>query len=310
MIVRIRDFGKVRDNLWHLGRVESGIYILQGQKHSMIINGGMSCIVPDILKQMKIFNIDEGRIDKLLILHAHFDHVGIVPFLKRRHPELEIYASARAWEILKTPKAIRTINLFSTLINEKMGVNAEVSSYDLDWRDDVSGITVKEGSSIDLGGLTVSIMETPGHSSCSISAYVPEIKVLFPSDAGGIPYRNEIVPAGNSNYTLFQQNLEKLKHVDADYICADHFGYVTGEEAKSFISKTSDVAKQFRKLMESTYRRTGDVEEAVQHLIDIRYKKRPDYFMSREILTGVYGQMVKHIAAALENAENKHEETS
>jgi len=308
--VRIRDFGKVRDNLWHLGRVESGIYILQGQKHSMIINGGMSCIVPDILKQMKIFNIDEGRIDKLLILHAHFDHVGIVPFLKRRHPELEIYASARAWEILKTPKAIRTINLFSTLINEKMGVNAEVSSYDLDWRDDVSGITVKEGSSIDLGGLTVSIMETPGHSSCSISAYVPEIKVLFPSDAGGIPYRNEIVPAGNSNYTLFQQNLEKLKHVDADYICADHFGYVTGEEAKSFISKTSDVAKQFRKLMESTYRRTGDVEEAVQHLIDIRYKKRPDYFMSREILTGVYGQMVKHIAAALENAENKHEETS
>ena len=308
--MRIRDFGKVRDNLWHLGRVESGIYILQGQKHSMIINGGMSCIVPDILKQMKIFNIDEGRIDKLLILHAHFDHVGIVPFLKRRHPELEIYASARAWEILKTPKAIRTINLFSTLINEKMGVNAEVSSYDLDWRDDVSGITVKEGSSIDLGGLTVSIMETPGHSSCSISAYVPEIKVLFPSDAGGIPYRNEIVPAGNSNYTLFQQNLEKLKHVDADYICADHFGYVTGEEAKSFISKTSDVAKQFRKLMESTYRRTGDVEEAVQHLIDIRYKKRPDYFMSREILTGVYGQMVKHIAAALENAENKHEETS
>jgi glyoxylase-like metal-dependent hydrolase (beta-lactamase superfamily II) len=310
VIVRIRDFGKVRDNLWHLGREESGIYVLQGLEHSMIINGGMSCIVPDILGQMNIFNIDEGRIDKLLILHAHFDHVGIVPFLKRRHPEMEIYASARAWEILTTPKAISTINQFSTLTNEKMGINDELSSYDLDWRDDVSGITVKEGDSIDLGGLTVSIMKTPGHSSCSISAYVPEIKVLFPSDAGGIPYRDEIIPAGNSNYTLYQQSLEKLKVLDADYICADHFGYVIGEETRSFVSKTSDVAKQFRELMESAYRRTGNVDEAVQHLIDIRYKERPDYFMSREILTGVYRQMVKHIAAAQQDAEKKHEETS
>lgn len=308
--MRIRDFGKVRDNLWHLGREESGIYVLQGLEHSMIINGGMSCIVPDILGQMNIFNIDEGRIDKLLILHAHFDHVGIVPFLKRRHPEMEIYASARAWEILTTPKAISTINQFSTLTNEKMGINDELSSYDLDWRDDVSGITVKEGDSIDLGGLTVSIMKTPGHSSCSISAYVPEIKVLFPSDAGGIPYRDEIIPAGNSNYTLYQQSLEKLKVLDADYICADHFGYVIGEETRSFVSKTSDVAKQFRELMESAYRRTGNVDEAVQHLIDIRYKERPDYFMSREILTGVYRQMVKHIAAAQQDAEKKHEETS
>lgn len=301
--MRIRDFGKVRDNLWHLGREESGVYVLQGLDHSMIINGGMSCIVPDILRQMKHFHIDEGRVDKLLILHAHFDHVGIVPFFKRRHPEMEIYASARAWEILTTPKAVNTINLFSTLTNEKMGITDELSFYDLDWRDDISGITVTEGDCVDLGGLTVSIMETPGHSSCSISAYVPEIKVLFPSDAGGIPYGDEIIPAGNSNYTLYQQNLERLKGLDADYICADHFGYIIGEETKLFVSRTSDVAKQFRELMESAYRRTGNVDEAVQHLINIRYKKHPDYFMSREILAGVYGQMVKHIAAALEDVE-------
>lgn len=303
MVVRIRDFGKVRDNLWHLGREESGVYVLQGLDHSMIINGGMSCIVPDILRQMKHFHIDEGRVDKLLILHAHFDHVGIVPFFKRRHPEMEIYASARAWEILTTPKAVNTINLFSTLTNEKMGITDELSFYDLDWRDDISGITVTEGDCVDLGGLTVSIMETPGHSSCSISAYVPEIKVLFPSDAGGIPYGDEIIPAGNSNYTLYQQNLERLKGLDADYICADHFGYIIGEETKLFVSRTSDVAKQFRELMESAYRRMGNVDEAVQHLINIRYKKHPDYFMSREILAGVYGQMVKHIAAALEDVE-------
>ena len=98
--MRIRKPGKVRDRLWFLGRKESGVYFLEGNDESIIINGGMSYIVSDLLRQFKEFGIDEERITKLLILHAHFDHVGMVPFFKRRHPKIDIYASRRGWEIL------------------------------------------------------------------------------------------------------------------------------------------------------------------------------------------------------------------
>ena len=77
--MRVRKAGRVCDNLWYLGREESGIYILEGTDSSMIISGGLNYIVPDILRQLHQFNIDETRIHALLILHSHFDHVTGTP---------------------------------------------------------------------------------------------------------------------------------------------------------------------------------------------------------------------------------------
>jgi glyoxylase-like metal-dependent hydrolase (beta-lactamase superfamily II) len=303
--VRLREAGRVCDNLWYLGKEVSGVYLLEGEHESMIVSGGMSFIVPDLLRQIEAFGIDETRIRKLLILHAHFDHVGIVPFFKRRYPELEIYASARAWQILGMPKAINTINDYSDLTSEALGFKDLMSTYDTKWRDDVSGITVAEGDTIDLGNMKVHIIETPGHSSCSISAYVPDIKALFPSDGGGIPYKNETIPSGNSNYTQFQESLEKLKDLDVDYHCADHLGYIKGDEAETFISETIEAAKKFRTLMERVYGRIGNVEGTVQRLVAVSSSERPDYFLTQEILTGVYRQMVKHIASVMDSAADQ-----
>ena len=137
--MRIRKPGRVKEGLWFLGREETGVYLLEGRQESMIISGGMSYIVPDLLQQMTDFNIDERRITKLLILHSHFDHIGIVPFLKRRLSQTEVYASERAWEILTMEKAIRTINEFSRTVARRMRREEVYSVYDLEWRDDITG---------------------------------------------------------------------------------------------------------------------------------------------------------------------------
>ena len=118
--MRFRKPGKVRERIWFLGREESGVYLLEGNHGSMIVSGGMSYIVSDLLQQFKEFDIDENRVRKLLILHSHFDHVGIVPFFKRRHPEMEVYASERGWEILQMDKATLTINEFGRNVARRM----------------------------------------------------------------------------------------------------------------------------------------------------------------------------------------------
>jgi len=199
--MRIRKPGRVNERILFLGREESGVYLLEGNNSSMIVSGGMSYIVSDLLQQFKEFGIDESRIKKLLILHSHFDHVGIVPFFKRRHPEIEVHASERGWEVLQMDKAVLTINEFSRNVTKRMKKEEVYSTYDLEWRNDVTGKTIREGDRIDLGGLEVSILETPGHSSCCIAAYVHKLKALFPTDGGGIPFDQTIVTSGNSNYT-------------------------------------------------------------------------------------------------------------
>jgi len=298
--MRIRKPGKVQDQIWFLGREESGIYLLEGNAESMIISGGMSYILPDVLQQFKEFSIDERKISKLLILHSHFDHIGVVPFFKRRYPKMEVYASARAWEILQMAKAIETINEFSRNVAKRMGKEGVYSAYDLEWRNDVIGKTVGEGDRIDLGGLNVSILEIPGHSSCTIAAYVAELKTLFPTDGGGIPFSETIVTSGNSNYTKYQKSLERMKDLEVEVYCADHYGYIIGEEAKDFTSKTVEMAKKKRVLMEEVYRSTQDIDEAAKKLVSSFYEENPHYFLSPEIFLDVYRQMVRHIASVID----------
>ena len=298
--MRIRKPGRVREGLWFLGREETGVYLVEGRQESMIISGGMSYIVPDLLQQMTDFKIDERRITKLLVLHSHFDHIGIIPFLKRRLSQTEVYASERAWEILTMEKAIRTINEFSRTVARRMKREDVYSVYDLEWRDDITGNPVHEGDRINLGGVTVSILEIPGHSSCSIAAYVPEWKALFPTDGGGIPFRETIITSGNSNYTRYQESLEKLKALDVDYYCADHYGYLIGEEAGEFVPKTIEMAKIHRAALEEAYRSTGDIDKAAKAMVNFFYDENRSYFLSPEIFLKVYRQMVRHVANAMD----------
>jgi glyoxylase-like metal-dependent hydrolase (beta-lactamase superfamily II) len=298
--MRIRKPGRVGDHIWFLGREESGVYLLEGEDGAMVISGGMSYIVPEILQQFDEFGINEEKISKILILHAHFDHVGVIPFFKRRLPRAEVYGSARAWEILRMGKAVATINEFSRNVAKWMEEEEVYFIYDLEWRDDVTGKTVRQGDQIDLGGFKVSIFEIPGHSSCCIAAYVPELKALFPTDGGGIPFDETIITSGNSNYTKYQEGLEKLKDLEVELYCADHYGYVTGEEAKTFIPKTIEMAKQNRALMEEVYRSTRDIDLAAKQLVSSFYDENPYYFLSPEIFLDVYRQMVRHIANVIE----------
>lgn len=294
--MRHRKAGKVAEGIWYLGREESGLYLLEGSRESMIVSGGMVYLLPEVLRQIEAFGIDGRRVAKVLVLHAHFDHLGVIPWWKRTFPDVEVLASARAWDVLAMPKAIATINAFGRAVTERMGFQEGLEAFDHPWRDDVSGRTVREGDRIDLGGLSVRILDTPGHSSCSISAYLPERKALFASDGGGIPFKDFSIPLGNSNFTQFEESLGKMGALDVENLCADHYGFVTGEEAGGFIGLTLKEARTLRRAMEETLERLGDVDTAAQALTDDLYGRHPDYFMAPEITAGIFRQMIRHVA--------------
>ena len=248
--MRHRTAGKITDNLWYLGREESGVYLLEGKNGSIMINGGLAHILPDVLKQMKEFAIDPAKIAKILILHSHFDHIGVIPHFKRNWPAIEVCGSAETWRILQMQKAIDIANQFSKIVADKMGLGAALQGVDFAWRDDITGKTVGEGDRIDLGGTTLNVLYTPGHTNCSITAYEPDRKALFASDGGGIPYRDGSFASANTNFTQYMESLEKMKPLAVDYLCADHYGYVTGEDARGFIDLTIREGRKLRALME------------------------------------------------------------
>jgi 2-aminobenzoylacetyl-CoA thioesterase len=295
--MRIREAGKVTDNLWRLGTEESCVYLLEGSESSAIISAGMSYILPVFLRQLHEYGISDKKIAHIIILHSHFDHIGIIPFLKRSWPQLNVYASSRGWELLSNPKAISMINEFTLKVTKRvLGKTDGLSKYDWQWRDDFAGYSLAEGDAIDLGDIQIKFYETPGHSSCSISAYIPKLKTIFPSDAVAIPFKDEFIIAANSSLTKYQQSLEKLGNFEIEILCADHYGYIVKEEARNYINESKIALTDMKKILRQALQKEGSIDRAAKTLVDKHFRLRPDYFIAPEILRNTYGQMLKHIA--------------
>ncbi|MDD4240050.1 MAG: MBL fold metallo-hydrolase [Smithellaceae bacterium] len=297
--MRVKKAGRVDEGLWLLGTEESCVYLLEGKRSAALISAGMSYILPDFFDQLDAWGISEDRIEHLIILHAHFDHVGLVPFLKRKWPHLTVYASARGWNVLANPKAIAVINDFTVMVCRRMrGRTDMLDSLDWQWRFDVQGETLREGSVIDLGDRVLEIYETPGHSSCSISAYAPQLRALFPSDAAAIPYREEYVVAAGSSFEKYGQSLDRMAGFDVKTLCADHYGCITGEEAAGYISESKAAADRMIDRLQAALRQEGSVASAARKLVALHYELRPDYFVHPEILLRTYTQMLRQFLPA------------
>ena len=293
--MRFRKPGKIDSNLWYLGAEESGIYLLRGRHGTALINGGLSYILPDVLTQMREFGIDPGEITKFLILHSHFDHVGVVPYFKRNYPVIEVLASEAALKTFEKPKAIELINSYNQLSAGAM--NRSLKGFDLEWRGDIEPLPVREGDIIDLGRVALKIYETPGHSNCSISAYEPDEGVLFASDAMGIPFSDKLFPSMNTNIDQFLNSLEKLRPLKVNVFCADHYGYITGDEAERIVSETIKEALRLKELLYETFKRnTFDIDSAAREITSSLFQQMPGYFIAPVIMEGVFKQMFKYIA--------------
>jgi len=295
--MRVRNAGQIDEGLWLLGTEESCVYLLEGRNSSALISAGISYILPEFFRQIEIWGIPEKKIQHIIILHSHFDHVGIVPYLKRKWPYINVYASARSWEILSKPKSAPVMKDYTLKVCERvLGDTNILKDIDWQWRNDIFGETVRTGSRIDLGGRHIDILETPGHSSCSISAYVPQLKSLFPSDSVAIPYRDEHVIAAGSSFEKYKNSLDIMAGLDIELIGADHYGCIIQDETKHYVAKSKEAAENLIRTLTKTLEKTGNIEQTAAMLVKQHFERRPDYFVAPEILISTYTQMLKQFA--------------
>ena len=162
-----------------------------------------------------------------------------------------------------------------------------------------SGIDVEEvvkgGNILSCGDLSLEVIDTPGHSSCSLSVYLASEKALFASDAGGVSYGDQIFTAANSNFDNYQHSLELLSGYDIDIYLPEHYGVKTGERARQYINKSIAAAKETRAMLEASLRRTKDVDKSAEEATDVFMKNAPEGFLPREIIALVSRQMVKYL---------------
>ncbi len=292
----IDESGWITDRILKLGRRESCVYLLGDQDEYTLVGGGTVHIVPEVNRQLAEFKIAEERIKRLVILHAHFDHCGIIPYYQRRWPWAVVAASQRAKELLATPKVIGAIADLNRATLASYGREQEGRELGLDFAGIEVAQVLKGGDILHCGEMTLEVIDAPGHSTCSIALYVPQEKAMFASDAGGIPFGEDVFTTANSNFDQYMESMQKIFGYDIDIFLPAHYGVRTGEDSQTYMRKSRQAARKFREEMEKTFARTGDVEKGVTEITDRIMSQAPQGFLPREIITIVIGQMMNWIA--------------
>ena len=198
------------------------IYLIKGEL-TCIIDTGTAAEVPTLCKGLK----DAGAYppDIIALTHSHFDHCQGVPKLRelagKEGREIEVMAS-------ETGVGLLADQSFNRVFDKK-------GRYE-----DIPNVTpLKEGEVIDLGGETLKVINTPGHSNDQISFLHQESGRLYVGDSLGLHLgENSYVPPffpANWNLEAFYDTIEKLKQTDFKHICFAHFGCISDEKSTEFL---------------------------------------------------------------------------
>jgi len=229
---------ELADGLFMLGLAEYPLYLYRGEGDATIFEGGVGAVAPLVLAQLDDLGVARDSVTRLVITHAHPDHVMAVPALRRALPKLRVLASAAAARTLANDKAMAAFAQIDAALGASLArlgrVSAEQGAEPAPPPATIAadGI-VGEGDSIDAGGGAFDVLATPGHSECSLSFHQAQAGLLLISDAAGyyFPEHDYWWPNYFADYGAYLASMRRLAGLNAGVLCLSHNAAVRGAEA-------------------------------------------------------------------------------
>jgi glyoxylase-like metal-dependent hydrolase (beta-lactamase superfamily II) len=273
---------QIADGLWMLGTTAYPIYLLQGDGEIALVEGGLGAVAGPVLRQIDDLGIDRASIRQAVITHAHPDHVMALPALRQAFPGIKLTASDLAAKALAAEKTLAFFHQVDQAFTQSLVDLGWVLPEDRPAAGDAPAPmaidnVVREGDTLQVGGAAFTVLETPGHSDCSISLYDPSRRVLVISDASGyyMPEQGAWWPNYFTGYAAYLASLQRLAQLGAEVLCLSHNGAITG---------AADVAEYFRGAIAAT-------EAYHRRIVDAVRAGRPPRELATELGDEIYPQV-------------------
>lgn len=248
---------QLTDRLYVLGHNLFTTYLVKGDTCALL-DLGASATAPLIVEQLAQLGVTPDQVEHLVVQHAHWDHVGALPYLRNAFPQAKVLGSQKAADVLAKAKIVTQFRqndeLWCTRLREN-GTFSRLPAF-LPYETLTVDRVVADGETLSLGGVPARFLATPGHSPCSLTVHFPTERTALVSDAIGfyLPDCDGILPM------FFQSVPATLASLDAvEQLDIDRLGY--GHALHLLVEGKENLARAYKRLREET---TGLVERLKQ----------------------------------------------
>lgn len=272
----IGEIGNVTENVYMIGHPGMPAYLVDGDRPTIIDTGFSFMAEPYAADIRRILGRREPAL--CLLTHVHFDHCGATSGLKKRFPRMQVAASAISSAILAKPAAIeriRQLNRAAEQMAGDLGIRLPESN---GFEPFTVDLPLNDGDRLTLSdGLTLHVLESPGHTRDTLSYYLPESRVLFASEAAGVPdTTGYIVIDCLLDFDQYVHSLERLCQLEIEAVCLAHRFAYTGEDARRYMQRAVEHCALFFQTVERFLREeNGDIDRVIQRVRAFEYDPKP-----------------------------------
>lgn len=240
----VRSSLQLSDNIFQLTTAVSVHLLLLGER-SALVDASISAVAPRLIEELEGVLGDAGQLDFLLISHAHFDHIGAVPLLKERYPELKLIASPQTAELLSSPGVLEAVYEQNKQCAE--ATNTPLA-FDLETFKGAFSFSqlVRDGDTLSFGdSVEVKVLSCTGHSSDSISFFIHPDGALAGGEAlGHYAGRDKVIPCFMESFEDYLSSCDKFLNMEVKMLCLPHAGTLSGELPVKYFTQLRDEAKR------------------------------------------------------------------
>ncbi|MBE6931007.1 MAG: MBL fold metallo-hydrolase [Ruminococcaceae bacterium] len=226
-----------------VGGVPGGeCYLLTTEDRAILIDSGFPCSADRAL--VNIRRALEGRpLTHILLTHSHYDHAGGSARIRQEYPEAKVVAGAHAAKILAKDSARALMRELSESAAADQGIAG--TGYN-DAIDELSvDIPVTDGDIVEAGGLRFRVIETPGHTKCSVSYYCEEEGLLIASETTGIAITPpDVLPCYIIGYQMTMDSIAKCAALAPQDMLVPHWGLLPAGTTGTFLANAAVEAEK------------------------------------------------------------------
>jgi glyoxylase-like metal-dependent hydrolase (beta-lactamase superfamily II) len=193
----------------------SYFYLVEGDERDCLIDGGWG-----FSRSLDALRGKPGKPLISIATHSHFDHIGMLHLASFR------LGHAAEASVLAHPDPIRTQALPFLAGRPVLMGRACLEPASIEQAACPLSKAVQDGAEVDLGGLLLRILHTPGHSPGSLTIHLEKLGLLFCADTVHDGHIYDDIP-GASRSALARSH-QRLAEVDFRVACPGHGALLDG----------------------------------------------------------------------------------